>query len=292
MTERPRTSADAPDRPPLPEPLAGPVIDSHTHLDVRDRSLHGDTAPDADELLAAAAQVGVTRVVQIGCDVAAAEWSVELARTRPGLVVGVALHPNEAPRIAEVGGRDALTEAWRRIAELAADPVVRAVGETGLDYFRTDEAGRGVQHESFRWHIRLARELGKALVIHDRDAHDDVLTVLEDEGAPERVVFHCFSGDAAMARYCAERGWFVSFAGVVTFKNAQPLREALREVPEQLVLVETDAPYLTPAPHRGRPNASYLMPLTVRAMAAERGVTEIAMCRTLWDNAQRAFGAW
>lgn len=291
MSPRSRVPGDA-DAPQAPEPLAGIVIDSHTHLDVHDAGLHGDMLPDADAILAAAADVGVTRVVQIGCDVASARTSVAFAATRPSVIAGVALHPNEPPRIVEREGRAALEQAWADIAELAVDPVVRAVGETGLDYFRTGDDGRAVQQESFRWHIRLAKEVDKTLVIHDRDSHDDVLRLLEEEAAPARVVFHCFSGDADMARHCAERGWFMSFAGVVTYKNNDSLREALRVVPDDLVLVETDAPYLTPVPHRGKPNASWLMPLTVRAMAAERATTEVDMCAQLTANALRAFGDW
>jgi TatD DNase family protein len=273
-----------------PQPLDAPVIDTHCHLDIRDGDRQPGATPDPDDLLEIAAGVGVTRVVQIGCDVDSARWSVAMAQTRPEVVVGVALHPNEAPRLQREEGRDALEAAWAAIAELAVDPKVRAIGETGLDYFRTDESGREIQHESFRWHIRLAKELGKPLVIHDRESHDDVIRLVEEEGAPDTVVFHCFSGDAAMAKYCASKGWYMSFAGVVTFKNAQVLRDALLEVPDELVLVETDAPYLTPSPHRGKANGSYLMPYTVRAMADVRDVSEAAMATTLWDNAQRVFG--
>jgi len=279
--------------PEAPTPLAAPVIDTHTHLDVHDRHLHGDAKPDPDDLLARAHEVNVTKVVQIGCDVESAEWSVAMAQDRPEVVVGVALHPNDAARIVERDGRAALEGAWTRIDALARDPKVRAVGETGLDYYRTrDASGHAVQQESFRWHIALASELDKTLVIHDRDSHEDVIATLEDAGAPRTVVFHCFSGDAAMARVCAERGWYMSFAGVVTYKNAQELRAAVAEVPDNLLLVETDAPYLTPVPHRGRVNATYLMPHTVRALAEERGTDEVTMAHLLYDNAQRAFGAW
>jgi TatD DNase family protein len=275
-----------------PEPLAAPVVDTHTHLNLHDRYLHGDAVPDADELLALAASVGVTKVVQIGCDVEYARHSVEMARTRPDVVVGVSVHPNDAAAIHEIHGPAGLDTALAEIAELAQDDVVRAVGETGLDYFRTGTELHAVQQRAFRFHIALAKELDKALVIHDRDAHDDVLAVLAAEGAPERVVFHCFSGDAAMAAHCAERGWFMSFAGPVTYKANDALRAALAVVPDELLLVETDAPYLTPVPHRGKPNASYLMPHTVRFLAAERGAEEAGMCRLLFDNAQRAFGPW
>ena len=278
--------------PPAPEPLPAPVIDTHTHLNLHDRYLHGDDVPDADALLELAAAVGVTKVVQIGCDVGYARASVEMARTRPDVVVGVSVHPNDAARIEAERGRAALDADLDEIAVLARDDVVRAVGETGLDYYRTGPELHAAQQYAFRRHIALAKELGKALVIHDRDSHDDVIAVLEDEGAPETVVFHCFSGDAAMARVCAERGWFMSFAGPVTYKANDALREALAVVPDALLLVETDAPYLTPVPQRGKPNASYLMPHTVRFMAAQRGVDDAALCTLLYDNAQRAFGAW
>ena len=277
---------------PAPEPLAAPVIDSHTHLNLHDRYLHGDEVPDADELLAMAAAVGVPKVVQIGCDVAYARHSIDMARTRPNVIVGVAVHPNDAARIHERDGAGALDSAIDEIADMARESVVHAVGETGLDYFRTGEELRGPQQHSFRRHIDIANELGKTLVIHDRDSHDDVIRVLETQGAPERVVFHCFSGDADMARYCTERGWFLSFAGPVTFKANESLREALDVTPDHLLLVETDAPYLTPVPHRGKPNASYLMPHTVRAMAERRGVDEASLCALLFDNAQTAFGEW
>ncbi len=279
--------------PDAPDALGRPVIDSHTHLDVHDRSLHGDQAPDADALLAWAEQVGVPKVVQIGCDVESAEWSVLFAREHPNGAVGVGVHPNDAARIGVRQGRDALEAAWARIDDLARDPVVCAVGETGLDYFRTPESeGQAIQHESFRWHIDLARELDKTLVIHDRDSHDDVISVLLDQGAPKRVVFHCFSGDVDMARVCAKHGWFMSFAGVITFGSAEGLREALRTVPDDLLLVETDAPYLTPKPNRGRVNATYLMPWTVRRMAEERGVDVERLCDDIVANTHRAFGHW
>ena len=277
---------------PLPEALAAPVIDTHTHLNLHDRYLHGESVPDPDELLAMAASVGVPKVVQIGCDVDYARHSVELARTRPNVIVGVSVHPNDAARIHEREGAAALDAAIDEIALLAREDVVRAVGETGLDYFRTEQPLHAAQQHSFRRHIDLAKELDRTLVIHDRDSHDDVIAVLESQGAPERVVFHCFSGDAAMARYCSDQGWYLSFAGPITYKANESLREALDVTPDHLLLVETDAPYLTPVPHRGRPNASYVMPHTVRAMAERRGVDEADLCRLLFDNAQRAFGAW
>lgn len=275
--------------PSPPPPLAGTVIDSHTHLDVHDRNLHGVGVPDPRDLLDRARSVGVDRVVQVGCDVPSSEWAINAARQYPEVIATVALHPNEAPRRAVAGDLD---KALACIAELATDPVVRGIGETGLDYFRTDESGREAQHKSFRWHIDLARELNKTLVIHDRDSHQDVISVLSDQGAPDKVIFHCFSGDAHMARVCAENGWYMSFAGVITFKNAELLREALDQVPDHLLLVETDAPYLTPTPHRGQVNASYLMPYTVRAIAERRGIPEVQLCEMLTTNAVSAFGNW
>ena len=276
-------------RPPAPEPLPHPVVDNHCHLDIAD-------GPDGswlatDEALAAAAAVGVPRIVQIGCDLPGAAWAVEAAERYEALVAGVALHPNEAPRLAAEGR---LEEGLAEIERLAASSDrVRAVGETGLDHYRTGEDGRAAQVESFRRHVDLAKRLGKTLVIHDRDAHDEVLAVLDSEGVPDRVVMHCFSGDADFARACLDRGAWLSFAGTVTFKNAEPLREALRLAPMDRILVETDAPYLTPTPYRGRPNASYLVPLTVRAMAQTRGDDLEELCRTLDANTETAFGgAW
>jgi TatD DNase family protein len=165
-----------------------------------------------------------------------------------------------------------------------------AVGETGLDFFRTESPeGHRLQEESFRAHIAIAKRTGTTLVIHDRDAHGDVVRVLLDEGAPERVVFHCFSGGPGLARTCAEHGWWMSFAGPVTFKANDDLREAVQVAPVELLLVETDAPFLTPMPFRGRPNAPYLVPLTVRAMAATRGLDVDALCGAIAANGRRAF---
>ena len=263
-----------------------PVADSHCHLDIADPP---EDWLDVAAALAASAAVGVPRIVQIGCDRAGARWAVETSHRYDAVVAGVALHPNEVPRLAAAG---ALDEALAEIDALAADPRVRAVGETGLDYFRTGEDGRGVQQDAFRAHIEMAKRHGKALVIHDRDAHEDVVTVLEEAGPPDRVVFHCFSGDVAMARHCVERGWFLSFAGTVTFKNAAALRVALAVVPPDQLLVETDAPYLTPMPYRGRPNASYLVPLTVRAMAAVKDLPEDDLATAIAANTDRAFDPW
>ncbi|WP_059007111.1 TatD family hydrolase [Streptomyces specialis] len=268
--------------PPPPEPLAVPVTDSHTHLDMQDTTV--------EEALARAAAVGVTRVVQIGCDVERARWAAKIAAEHEAVWAAVALHPNEAARIDREDGPGALDAALAEIAGLARLHQVRALGETGLDYFRTGPEGTAAQQHSFRRHIALAKELDKTLVIHDRDAHDDVLRILREEGAPRRTVFHCYSGDAAMAGICAAEGWFMSFAGNVTFGSAQPLRDALAAAPPELLLVETDAPFLTPTPFRGRPNAPYLIPVTVRAMAAVKGMTEEDMSRHLAANTVRAFG--
>jgi TatD DNase family protein len=273
-------------RPPAPDPLPHPVVDNHCHLDIADGP-EGSWLP-TEEALARAAAVGVTRVVQIGCDLPGARWAVEVAAAHDRVVAGVALHPNEAPVLAAQGR---LEEAMAEIEALASSgPRVRAVGETGLDRFRTGEEGRAAQELAFRLHVDLARRLGKTLVIHDRDAHDDVLRVLDEEGVPDRVVMHCFSGDVAFARACLDRGAWLSFAGTVTFKNAEPLREALRVVPRDRVLVETDAPYLTPTPYRGRPNASYLVPLTLRSMAETRGEDLEVLCAAVDANTDAAFG--
>ncbi|ARF55711.1 TatD family hydrolase [Streptomyces gilvosporeus] len=280
--------------PPLPAPLRVPVADSHTHLDMQETTV--------EEALSKAASVGVTTVVQVGCDLAGSRWAADTAAAHESVHAAVALHPNEAPRIVlgdpdgwsrqgarEPGGETALDAALAEIDALAARPEVRGVGETGLDYFRTGPEGMAAQQRSFRAHIEIAKRHGKALVIHDREAHDDVLRILREEGAPERVVFHCYSGDAAMAKICAEAGYFMSFAGNITFKNAQPLRDALAVAPPELVLVETDAPFLTPAPYRGRANAPYLIPLTLRAMAEVKGMTEDALASAVAANTARAF---
>lgn len=274
-------------RPPAPEPLPAPVTDTHCHLDI---GRGPDHLPDPERELAAAAEVGVTRVVQIGTDLTGSAWAAEAAECHGNVVAGVALHPNEAPELAAAGKLDdALTEIDRLAG---SSDRIRAVGETGLDYYRTGPEGRQAQERSFRAHLEIARRHDKVLVIHDRDAHADVLRILDDAALPERVVFHCFSGDAAMARVCAERGWFLSFAGTVTFANAGPLREALAATPPGQVLVETDAPFLTPHPYRGRPNAPYLLSITVRTVAeVQRRDLETA-CVSLQDATFRAFGTW
>jgi TatD DNase family protein len=271
-------------RPPAPEPLPHPVVDNHCHLEM---TLDGSDELGPAEALEAARAVGVPRIVQIGCELESARWSVDVARTHAAIVAGVALHPNEAPRLAAAGSFE---ETFAEIVRLAADDAVRAVGETGLDHFRTGEVGRPAQERSFRLHVDLAKRLGKTLVIHDRDAHDDVLRVLDEEGCPERVVMHCFSGDADFARACLDRGFWLSYSGTVTFKNAEDLRAALRVTPADRVLVETDAPFLTPAPHRGRPNASYLVPHTMRLMADVRGEPLATLCARVEQNTFEAYG--
>jgi len=283
-----RRSRDS--RPPLPDPLPHPVVDNHCHMDIPPR----DAAPDRAAVLAVAdavrlaGSVGVTRIVQIGCDLSGARWAVRTAQEHDAVVAGVALHPNEAPRLAESGDLD---DGLAEIDRLAGSSErVRAVGETGLDYYRTEAPGRDAQHASFRAHIALAKKHARTLVVHDRDAHDDVLRILDEEGAPQRVVMHCFSGDETFAKACVDRGFWLSYAGTVTFKNAQPLRDALAVTPPERVLVETDAPFLTPMPYRGRPNASYLVPLTVRSMADTLGVELGGLCRLIDANTEAAFG--
>jgi len=272
--------------PPAPEPLPVPVVDNHLHLDI---ARHGEERADVGETIAAAAAVGVPRMVQIGCDLPGARETVAMIEEYAALLGGVSLHPNEIGRFPSSA---ALAEGLAEIEALAAHPRVRVVGETGLDYFRTGPDGRPGQQEAFRWHIDLAKRLGKTLQIHDRDAHDDVLRVLDEEGAPERTVLHCFSGDVAMARVAVERGYYLSFAGPVTFSSAHGLREALAVVPLDRVLVETDAPYLAPHPWRGATNAPYLVPVTVRRMADVLQVDVPALCAAIAENSERLYGPW
>lgn len=278
-------------RPPLPEPLPAPVIDSHAHLDIA-RS-PDEPATAIGQALAMARSVNVVEVVQVGCDLPSARRALDWARDYPTVHAAVSLHPTDAAETGHRGGA-ALDDALGEIDRLAADPAVVAVGETGLDHHWTRDApGQAFQEQSFRAHIRIARERGKTLVIHDRDAHDDVVRVLEDEGPPDRVVFHCFSGGADMARHCVRSGWYLSFAGTLTFRGADDLREAARAAAELTgldhVLVETDAPYLTPHPHRGKVNSSYLVPWTVRTLAAVAGTDLAATCDATRLATRRAF---
>lgn len=277
--------------PPAPEPLPVPVIDNHAHLDFRDGQVHVTVAEHLD----AAEQLGVAGAVLVGYDVASSEFSAQAAQAEPRAKAAVALHPNDAPRLSQKGEYD---DAFVRIAELAAQPEVVAVGETGLDYFRTGEWGRESQRASFFDHIALAVQRGLALQIHDRDAHQDVVDVLRDAPAlPRSVVFHCFSGDAELARICNANGWYMSFAGTVTFNNAGGIREALAAADPQLLLVETDSPFLTPHPYRGQPNAPYMVPQILRLMAEVRtGSTDTAglsqLCQQIMFNTHQAYGAW
>ena len=270
--------------PVSPEPLVVPVYDNHCHLEIEDGE-----GMSLDEQLLRAGEVGVAGVVQAGGDIDSSRWSAWAAASHPRVLAAVAIHPNEAPAYAEQGMLD---EAIAVIDELAAQPRVRAIGETGLDFFRTEGEGLPAQCESFEAHIALAKKHGIAMQIHDRDAHEAVLETLERVGAPERTVFHCFSGDADMARIAADRGYWLSFAGNVTFKNAQNLRDALAVIPRERILVETDAPFLTPTPFRGRPNAPYLVPVTVRFMAEELGLDLDEFCAQVASNTLAVYGAF
>ena len=268
--------------PDLPDPLPVPVVDSHCHLD----STQAKSGLEPEEAIRLAAEVGVTRIVQIGCDPEGCRWAVEAAERWPSVIAGVAIHPNDAARM----GVD-LLPGLELVETLAQQPRVRAVGETGLDYYRTrDAAGQAVQQEAFAAHIAFAMRYDKTLVIHDRDAHDDILTVLDSVGLPARIVMHCFSGDDQFARACLDRGAYLSFAGTITFKNNDHLRDALAVTPLDRILVETDAPYLAPMPVRGKPNASYLIPHTARFLATTLGVELERLCQALNDNADAAFG--
>ena len=270
---------------PLPQPLSVPVVDAHAHLEIVTND-----APDSEsvrKVIEEAHSVGVTRIVQVGYSAEQSQWCADLANLYPGRVLAaVALHPNEAPVV------DSLDEHFAVIETLAQQPRVRAIGETGLDYFRTPPELRGIQQESFKRHIELAKRTNKALVIHDRDSHEDVLSVLLEVGAPEKTVFHCYSGDAEMAKICSERGYILSFAGTMTFKNAPALREAVKLVPQEQLLVETDSPFLAPSPHRGMQNTPAQIPNIVRAMAEERSQDLDELCHQLSATSERIFGSF
>lgn len=270
--------------PEMPQALEVEVMDSHCHLDI-------DNSLSVMQALAKAKSVGVCGIMQVGCDVASSQWAVNTAQAHQQVLASVAIHPNEAPEIEMKLGRSALIAAIDEIGQLATASRVRAIGETGLDFYRTDEAGLAAQEFSFREHIRIANKLNKPVMVHDRDAHDAVLKVLIEEEA-KAVVFHCYSADAAFAKKIVPFGWYLSFAGTVTFKNAPNLREALKVTPQDQILVETDAPFLTPAPYRGKPNASYLIPITLRFMANELGkeVNELALA--INKNFTRVFGSF
>lgn len=270
-------------RPPAPdpEPLPAAAFDSHCHLDMVD-------APVAD-VLAQAAACGIDRVVTAGCDLPSSHWAATCAAEHHGVYAAVAIHPNETARAASTPA-----ERDRVLAEidaLARRPDVRAIGETGLDYYR-DDAPPALQREWFRAHIDIAKRTGKALMIHDRDAHDDVLAILAAEGAPEQVVFHCFSGNAAMVRRCAEAGYVLSFAGTLTFSNAPQLREAAAVTPAALLLVETDAPFLTPMPHRGKSNTPAQVARTLRTLASVKRMDVAELCAVIEATGERVFGPW
>ena len=270
--------------PPVPNKLNSPVMDSHCHLDITENFSVSDALSKAE-------QVGVCGIMQVGCDVASSEWAVKTAQENSKVLASVAIHPNEAPVIEEKLGRAGLIAAIENIADLAIDSRVRAIGETGLDFFRTAKQGLAAQEFSFREHIKIANELNKPVMVHDRDAHEDVLRVLIQEQA-KAVVFHCYSADADFARRVSELGWYLSFAGTVTFKNASNLREALQVTPLDNILVETDAPFLAPTPYRGQTNASYLIPVTLRFMAAQLQKDEDELAQKVHDNFLRIFGSF
>jgi TatD DNase family protein len=284
MADRHNRDIDRP-RAPLPEPLPVATVDSHAHMEIIT-----DTAPDSQEVadvINEAKSVNVDRIVQVGYSAEQSRWCVAAAeKWNTSVLATVALHPNEAPVVADIEAD------WAVIAKLAEHPRVRAIGETGLDYFRTPPELRGRQQESFKWHIELAKKTKKALVIHDRDSHDDVLSVLLEVGAPEKTIFHCFSGDVAMAKTCIERGYTLSFAGTLTFKNAPALRKAVKLVPINQLLVETDSPFLAPMPHRGASNTPAQIATIVRAMATERKNDLGELAFALSNNAERIFGSF
>jgi TatD DNase family protein len=271
--------------PPLPEKLTTTTVDAHCHLDIEDE----DIFMSVEDSLAKAKAVGITGIVQVGVDVPSSKWAVKTAKEFSQIHATVALHPNDAPVIALEKGESALDEAIAEIAELAKEDVVRAIGETGVDFFRTSEEGRAFQEKSFRAHIQIANKLNKPVMVHDRDAHLDALRILDDEKA-QQVIFHCFSGDKEFAQELVKRGWYLSFAGTCTFKNAQSLRDALQVTPLENVLVETDAPFLTPMPYRGYPNSSYMIPLTLATMAKEMNVDINTVADATRTNAEKLFG--
>ena len=269
---------------PLPEPLNVNCVDAHAHIEIITNS--APDAPEIGKVLADAKSVGIDRIVQVGYSAEQSEWGVKLAEHWPNILAAVALHPNEAPVVED------LEADLSKIEELATHPKVRAIGETGLDFFRTEPALQERQKYSFRRHIDLAKRVDKALVIHDRDAHRAVLDLLVEEGAPEKTIFHCYSGDAEMARECIERGYILSFAGTLTFKNAPALREAVKLVPLDQLLVETDSPFLAPMPHRGSLNTPAQIPTILRFMAEERGEDVDELATAISNNCERLFGSF
>ena len=272
--------------PDLPEPLLIGTYDNHTHLEIAD----GDQPMNYQDHLALANQVGILGAVQVGVTLESSRWSAEVSATEPRLLAAVAIHPNEAARYEN---KQALDLDIDGIADLAIQERVRAIGETGLDFFRTEsKQGKSFQQHSFERHIQIAKDFDLALQIHDRDAHEQVVETLQRVGAPEKVVFHCYSGDIELAKICAEHGWYTSFAGNITIKRNQHLRDSFRHMPKDLILVETDAPFLTPEPLRGRPNAPYLVPITVRFMAAELGMDANELSGQLAKNTVAVYGSW
>jgi len=270
---------------PLPEPLEVACLDAHAHMEIVTNT--APNSPEVAQVIADAKSVGIDRIVQVGYSAEQSQWCVECAEAFPGSVLAaVALHPNEAPVVADLEADLAIIE------KLAAHPRVRAIGETGLDFFRTEPALQDKQTYSFRRHIQLAKRVNKALVIHDRDAHRAVLDVLDEEGAPDITIFHCYSGDAEMARECIDKGYVLSFAGTVTFKNAPALREAVKLVPVDQLLVETDSPFLAPSPHRGSLNTPAQIPNILRFIAEERGDDVNELATAISNNGNRIFGSF
>lgn len=271
------------EKPPAPEPLPG-LIDAHTHLD----ACGATDAESIRVILDRAEAVGVEKVVTIADDLEAAEWAVGAAHADPRVYAAVALHPTRANALDD--------EAKRTLERLATDPRVVAVGETGIDMYWPGKldgcADEATQREAFAWHIDLAKRVGKPLMIHNRDGDAEVLDMLRSEGAPETVIFHCFSSDAAMARTCADHGWLMSLSGTVSFRNAHALREAAAIIPAELLLVETDAPFLTPHPFRGAPNESYCLPYTVRALAEIRDSSAAEIAAVTSENASKSYGLY
>lgn len=272
----------------MPEALEVPIYDNHCHLEfVFDEAVG---AIPWKENLDISEAVGIKGVVQVGVTLESSKWCAELATLDKRVLAAVAIHPNEAPLYADINSLD---QAIAEIEQLAAAPRVRAIGETGLDFFRTEgDLEIKLQQHSFEQHIRIAKENDLALMIHDRDAHDEVVATLKSVGAPEKVVFHCYSGDTALAEICAKNGWYMSFAGNITIKRNQHLRDALMIAPKELILVETDAPFLAPEPYRGRPNAPYLTPITARFMAEVRGEEINQFCEQLASNTENVYGSW
>lgn len=272
--------------PELPEPLTIGTYDNHTHLEIAD----SDYPMSVNDHVEKMQQVGMLGAVQVGVTLESSIWSAEVASKEPMLLAAVAIHPNEAPLY---GGKSTLDEAIAGIAELASQPRVRAIGETGLDFFRTEgENDLALQLHSFEQHIAIAKEHNLALQIHDRDAHEDVVKTLKRVGAPERTVFHCYSGDLELAEICKAEGWYLSFAGNISFKKNQHLRDSLLAVPRTQILIETDAPFLTPEPLRGRPNAPYLVPHTLRFMAELTGDDIEELASQLNTNTETVYGLW